>query len=266
VDICKDGYITYSQNITLNKKESRSIIVPELIRKKGNVLIETNPIGFYKAYIDGNRIEHFPIEIEMGNHYLLLQAYGCDTIKSNINVIGDQDNRFTYNLFAKNKYYERAYQGDLEILMALAINKIDFRKTEKDLEEGKFWLSMIISKIDSINPTFLSRDFSYNYDFKKCIGEVTGDGYPNYRVLFNLFMNSHVNDYAGVMTIIEKCESLEKEFDHYICYLVGEACMKTNRKKDALLWLKKCINRYNGRGNMNERAQKLINEIERNGN
>lgn len=242
IDIRKDGYIPYSQAITLDKKESRSITVPKLGKKKSKLLIETKPIDYHNAFIDGFKVDKFPIELEIGRHNIILHAFGCDTLKDNINVLDGVVNRFTYNLSFTNKYYERAYQGDIEILMALVENKKSYGKNKSDIQERNYWLSQIISKMDCINATFLSQTFGKDYydGFGKVIGDVSYIGYKNYYVLFYLFES--MGDYKNALTIIDKCGGLEKEFDGVFCYNVGEACLKTNREKDALMWFKRCIN------------------------
>lgn len=270
IDVRKDGYVSYSQSISLLPKESQSINVPKLIRKKGKVMIETRPIKFHKAFIDGFEIKKFPVDIEVGKHSLILQAYGCDEIKENIEVVEDQENPFTFRFSFTQPYYEKAYQGDLVMMMALADNKLWSSKNEEDIQEGRFWLSKILSIKDQLNASFLSGIFIYDsysvytYDQLMEIAkslDITYIGYPNYKVLFNLFTSSHVEDYAGAMAIIDACGSLEKEFDGGFCYWIGEACMKINRKNDAVKWFTRCINEYNGGGNVKEKAQEAIAKL-----
>ena len=264
IDIKKEGYNSYSQNVTLAKNETRSIIIPELSRKKGKLMVETTPIEFCHASVDGFKIDKFPIDIEVGDHLLLLHTYGCDTIRSNIKVDVEKDNHFTYNFSTKNMYYEKAYQGEIEIMMALAGNKLLSAKNDNDLQEGKFWLSLVLSKIEFININFLSKfhfdDYDKYMDFRKCIGTISYSGYKNYKVLFHLF--THIEDYASAMSIIDRCGGIEKEFDGTFCDQIGDACMKIGRKADALSWYKKCVERDTW-DYVKEQARKAIEKIEK---
>ena len=267
VDIRKDGYVSYSQNITLQPKDSQSIVVPKLIRKKGKVMIETRPIKFRKAFIDGFEIRNFPVDIEAGKHSLTLQAYGCDEIKDNIEVVEDQDNPFTYLFSIKNQFYERAYQGNLEIVLALADNKIYYPKNQSDIEEGKYWLSKIMSKKGQLNASFLSRCFyerpDQYWDFKASVGELLYvASEKNCRALFLLFTSEHVKDYESALEIIELCGSMADDFDGVFCCQIGDACMEINRGNEAILWYKKCLE-SNTYSYVKERAQKVIIKIEK---
>lgn len=267
IDIRKEGYDSYSQNVILGKKETRSIIIPGLSRKKGKLMVETTPIKFCHASVDGFKIDKFPIDIEVGEHLLLLHAYGCDTIRSNITIIAEKDNLFTYNLLTKNKFYESAYNGDIEIMMALAENKLHFGKNEYDVQEGKYWLSMILSKIESINTLFLSRSFfeddDKKMDFRNIIGSVFSSSYSkNYLVLFELFINKHIKNYENAMAIIDRCGSLENEFDGTFCDMIGDACVKIGREMEAISWYKKCIE-SDTYDNVKKHARKSIEQIEK---
>ena len=267
IDIRMDGYNSYSQNVIMGKKEARSIIIPELNRKKGNLIVETNPIVFSYASVDGFMIDKFPIEIESGEHQLLLHAHGCDTIISNIKVVAEKNNHFIYNFSIKNKFYESAYKGDIEIMMALAENKLYFGKNDNDIKEGKYWLSMLLSKMESINTIFLSKPFFEDYDkkteFQELIGDVLSAGnYKNYLVLFELFTSKHVKDYENAMAIIDRCKGIEKEFDGVFCDMIGEACLITDREKEAISWFKRCIE-SDTYDHVKEQARKSIEKIEK---
>ena len=264
IDVKKNGYVPYSQSLTLKKKETRSIVVPELNRKKGKLIVETHPIDFCNAFIDGFKIDKFPIEIEVGEHLLFLQAYGCDTVINIINVVDEEINHFIFTLSAKNKFYESAYKGDLEIMMALADNKMD-GKNENDLQELRFWLSMIISKMESINTLFLSKPFLDDYnkimEFRNSIGYIDHYDRKNYEELFYLFSSGHVKDYENALAIIDRCAGMEKEFDGVFCKIIGEVCMKANRDKEAISWFMKCIE-SDTYDHVKEQARQSINKIE----
>ena len=266
IDISKEGYNSYSQNVTLAKNEIRSIIIPELSRKKGMLMVETTPIEFCYASVDGFKIDKFPIDIEVGEHLLLLHTYGCDTIRSNIQVDAEKDNHSIYNFIINNMYYEQAYQGNIEIMMALADNKLWFAKNDNDLQEGKFWLSKILSKREFINTNFLSQIFFDDHDKtkkkKKYIGDIHRSGCYNYEELFYLFTSSHVEDYTSAMSIIDKYGGIDKEFDGVFCKIIGDTCMEIGRDKEALSWYKKCIESDTW-DNVKERALKSIEKIEK---
>lgn len=265
IEIKKEGYVSHSQSIILEKNDTRSIVVPELNRKKNKTMIETNPIPFWSAYIDGFRIQKFPIDIEVGEHQLLLQSFGCDTIRRNISIVEDKENKFVYDFTFKNKFYEKAYQGDMEIMMALAENKLHFGKNDVDIQEGKFWLSMILSDIESIDTAFLSRHYLEDSDRKaditKIIGHVMSSSYyKNYLVLFELFTNKHVKDYKNALVIIDKCKGIENDFDGTFCCIIGDACVKIDRKRDALMWYNRCL-KSSTYENVKENARKAIRKI-----
>lgn len=269
IEIKKEGYVSHSQCIILDKNDTRSIVVPELSRKKVKTMIETAPIPFCSAYIDGFRIQKFPIDIEVGEHQLLLQSYGCDTIRRNISIVEGKENKFVYYFTFKNKFYEKAYLGDMEILMALAESKLDFAKNDLDIQEGKFWLSMILSNSDKLSVSFLSQDFldKYNqietYDqeieMKEAIGEFSHIGYKNYKVLFYLF--ERIKDYDNACRIVEKCGNLQSDFDGGFCALIGDAYFEINRDNDAVTWYRKCVS-SDAYDHVKERAQKSIEKIE----
>ncbi len=269
IEIKKEGYVSHSQCIILDKNDTRSIVVPELSRKKNQTMIETTPIPFCNAYIDGFRIQKFPIDIEVGEHQLLLQSFGCDTIRKNISIVENKENKFVFSFTFKNKLYEKAYLGDMEIMMALAENKLYFGKNEEDIQEGKFWLSMILSDIESIDTAFLSRHYLEDSDRKaditKIIGHVMSSSYyQNYYVMFGLFTNEHVKDYKNALAIIDKCKSIENEFDGTFCCIIGDACVKIDRKRDALMWYNRCL-KSSTYDNVKEEARKAIRKIRSSG-
>jgi hypothetical protein len=273
VDVKKDGYITYTQNIFLNKKEKHSIIVPELNRIKAKVEVKTTPIAFCNATIDGFKVDNFPIELEVGEHQLLLQSYGCESIKKNIFIADGKDTILTYNLSTKNKCYEKAYKGDLEMMMAIADNKLLSSKNEKDILEGKYWLSKLFSKKEQLNTSFLSRTFfdDYNkvdtYDKFKIVEEAIGNvsyiGYKNYIVLFWLFCLKNVGEYEKALSIIEKVQVFHNEFNARLCYDIADCYYKTKNKMQALFWYNRCIERDDGGGiaSLTEKCNLRIKEL-----
>ena len=266
-----DGYIHQSQNIKLGSKENRAIVIPKLKRKRTKLMIETNPIKYTSASIDGFDVAKFPYEVEVGEHSLLLQAYGCDTIRCNINIFEGKDNQFVFLFSTKNKYYESAYNGDMEIMMALADNKLGFGKTDEDIQEGKFWLSMILSNSGNLTTSFLSQNFLQKYsrpedyeqrkEMERAIGPFcNGSYYKKYEVLFYLFTNA--NDYKNACWIIKKCGNLQNNFDGTFCSLIGDAYLKLNQENEAVKWYRRCIE-SDTYDNVKENARKIIEKIEK---
>lgn len=266
-----DGYIHQSQNIKLGSKENKAIVIPKLKRKRTKLMIETSPIKFTSASIDGFDVAKFPYEVEVGEHSLLLQAYGCDTIRCNINIFEGKDNQFVFLFSTKNKYYESAYNGDMEIMMALADNKLGFGKTDEDIQEGKFWLSMILSNSGNLTTSFLSQnflqkssrpeDYEQRNEMERAIGPFcNGSYYKKYKVLFYLFTKA--NDYKNACWIIKKCGNLQNNFDGIFCSLIGDAYLKLNQENEAVKWYRRCIE-SDTYDNVKENARKIIEKIEK---
>ena len=76
IEARQQNYELSSQNIFLTEKESRSLVIPELKRSMGKVMISTNPSGM-PVIVDGKDVGISPciIDVESGMHSVTSKSY-----------------------------------------------------------------------------------------------------------------------------------------------------------------------------------------------
>lgn len=134
------NFVNYSRSISLEEKESRSFIIPELERSKGVLSVNTIPSGL-PVWVDGDSIGIGPcrISVETGEHYIECRADGCETSRKEIVISADND----YKITIKMKYvdgtlgtasdYQKAYVGDQETILEFICNACHFNSMRYDL-------------------------------------------------------------------------------------------------------------------------------------
>lgn len=125
IEARQQNFQSCSQTISIAEKESRSFVIPELMRSMGKVKVVTNPSGM-PVVVDGKDVGISPctIDIESGKHYVSCKSYGVVPTRSNIEVNGgktcDVELQIQYAEGVWKDCYERAYNGSPENILSLA--------------------------------------------------------------------------------------------------------------------------------------------------
>jgi tetratricopeptide (TPR) repeat protein len=156
IEARQSNFISQIQQISLEEKENRIVSVPELMRSKGKLNISTN-LPNMRVMLDGEFVGISPCEVETetGEHYVSCDAYGCLPYRSNVNVNSEDIANVVIKLeFDSNnsfaEYYPKAYQGDIESMSVLAVNRMlkNWHSGAENIEEAVYWRERI-EKIDS---------------------------------------------------------------------------------------------------------------------
>ena len=137
IEARQQNFSSHTQTITLAEKENSSFVIPELKRSKGKVHIETEPSNL-PVIIDGKLVGTSPctLDIESGNHYVSSKSYGIIQTRSDFEVNGDEMKTVSLRLQFTDDYYQKAYNGDLDMILWMAIDK----NWRGEYEESVFWM------------------------------------------------------------------------------------------------------------------------------
>lgn len=137
IEARQQNFNSHIQTITLAEKENMSFIIPELKRAMGKVHIETEPSNF-PVIIDGKLVGTSPctLDIESGNHYVSCKSYGIIQNRSDFEINGDEMNTVSLRLQFTDDDYQKAYNGDLGMILWMAIDK----NWRGEYEESVFWM------------------------------------------------------------------------------------------------------------------------------
>jgi len=146
IEACQNNFKNISQMIVLEEKESKILSLPELKRTMAILHIETSP-SCIPVTVDGSIKGTSPIEIEIetGIHLVTSESYGCSPYRGEVVVEENKDNNIKIALKYENIDYQKAYEGDKDMIASLAIDKIFMANHwscdnyEKVIAEAIFW-------------------------------------------------------------------------------------------------------------------------------
>ena len=160
IEVRQVNYEPYRQKVTLEEKETRIIVIPELKRSTSMLAISTEPSEM-PIVVDGNFVGYSPLQlkIESGIHKIECNkdgGYGCKSYNELVELESCKEKGLKIVLVKdSSKIYRDAYNGDINALMTLAVNS----PASCSYREKVFWakrvphLDNILNQI-SINVPF----------------------------------------------------------------------------------------------------------------
>ena len=142
IEARQENFESNSQIVSIEEKEKRTFVIPELKRSMGKIRIVTNPSGI-DVMIDGKNVGISPctVDVESGKHYVSCKSYGVKPTRTSIDVNGGKTSearlQIQYDGDWLKEYYERAYSGSKEDILFLASQAC---RTEK-YQEAVFWIN-----------------------------------------------------------------------------------------------------------------------------
>ena len=127
------NFKTFSQKVFLSEKEKKALSIPELIRSKGILLLESTPSGL-PVVIDGKYVGKTPYrkELETGVHLISSNGFGYMLYRNEVEVEEDKTNTVNVEVKFKSELYKDAYSGNLQAIKKIA-------NSVQDNEESLFW-------------------------------------------------------------------------------------------------------------------------------
>lgn len=144
------NYDSQSQNIVLEERDNRTIVIQQLKRSSGTLRIETNP-QHIPIIIDGKSVGKSPytITLESGAHNIICnpkEQYDCKKIRAEVDVQGGDTTKVLLKIGRKenrgyqSETYDKAYAGDIDAVVELACEK---SWDEDSYDEALFWAERI---------------------------------------------------------------------------------------------------------------------------
>lgn len=148
IEARQQNYVTNTQEISIQEKESRTFTIPELKREMGMIRVETVPSNI-PIIIDGRSIGNSPctIDVESGKHYVSVTSDGCVPIRSDVEINGGEqqtvkleiqfsDERGTYYDYSMKEKYQSAYNGNSDDILFIATELC----REENYDAATFWI------------------------------------------------------------------------------------------------------------------------------
>lgn len=148
IEAQKKGFLSATKRILLEEKDKKTILIPELERKKTSILVKTIPV-VCDIYIDGalkgksgERID----AITTGEHLLeLVPKFGYAKIEEIFDIGEDLVIERTFN--PSDDIYRKAFDGDTNSQMTLAMKyekkgfdtAISTQSVIVDIEQSDYW-------------------------------------------------------------------------------------------------------------------------------
>lgn len=263
IEAQKKGFLSVTKKITLVEKDKKTILIPELERKKISIFVKTIPV-VCDIYIDGalkgksgERIG----DISTGEHSLdLIPKFGYAKIKEIIDI--GEELTIERNLAPSDEVYKKAFNGDIDSQMSLAMKyeekgfdtDIRTQSVIVDLEQSDYWYAEAYKTIQKASDEvflkhcddLISHYISYEprtFDPSKALklylreGEITGQ-YRNMRIEY-CYECLKMWDKAieCIEKEISKKDELNFAYSLYDLYArVGRCYAESEDYEKALIW------------------------------
>lgn len=264
IEVRQQNFNTHSQIVNLEEKENKAIVVPELKRSMGKILIETVPSNL-PVMVDGKSVGISPctIDIETGKHYVSSEFYGLVPYRSEFEIENDIIKTLSVNMQYKeglmSEDYKKAYQGNLNAILGLVCEV----STHGNYEEAFYWINKhpqhdyLISHWTSYWKSKNDDETPYGYWNAQWIEIYSVLGYPEKALELypiakadeegcgGLFMSDLNMNYIGEAFLKKKeydkaIQCFEKA-DNYGYEGLGDCYVAKGDKQRAAIYYKKCL-------------------------
>ena len=146
IEAQKKGFISISKIITLEEKDNKNILIPELERGKGSLYVKTLPT-VCDVYVDGvlkGKTGEIIDDISTGEHSIeIVPKFGYAKINEIIDI--EEECIIERTLNPSDEIYKKAFNGDIDSQMSLAIkyeekgSDISTQSVIVDIEQSDYW-------------------------------------------------------------------------------------------------------------------------------
>ena len=235
VEAKQANYETFSKEITIDEKEIKTMVAPQLKRTEGELYIETVPSRL-PLIIDGISVGDSPVNIKLstGKHIVTCNTYGIIPNRIEVEVKANEKTsekmKMKYRVADdfKMELYAKAYAGSADAICYLIMD-LTCELDPPQYEEAFFWKERHPMKDNIYKYEIKGNEYFYNREIP-------------WEVLYCEWDNT-----SKALEIYKEKEKKGKD-SHYLAgtmEIMGDVCYKKNKIDDAISFYKESLSEVN---------------------